>query len=557
MGDLQSAISTVLSSTAWWTPGEAASDPNGPVNRPVPKPSPMVMERPIFAGFAAIASAQPDRIAVSDEAGSMTYAGLRARASGLAAVITRATTPGAAVAIFASGQTEIAIGILACFAAGRVSLLLNPEHPQARIDAILDDAAPEAAILDPGASRRLPVGVAAISVDASGEGDDVSVVPAAVDDPAIVVYTSGSTGRPKGIVRSQRQMLHRALNKVTKFRLDPSDRILSLYPLHSGPGVTAALAALSSGAGVHVMQIAALGARAALAAVKEHGITVIHAMPPLLRVLLQLPGSRDAFAGVRAIYTTSDSTLRSDLDAWRQVLPTGCVIGLGYGLSEGAPLIGWFLPAHPPGDEARLPVGYPVAAHDFLFADPSGQPVPPGEIGELWVRGRLLSLGEWQGGRVVPGRMIADPADPSRSILRTGDLLRLRPDGLVEYAGRVDAMIKIRGHRVEPAEIEDALRRDSEVADVAVVAQRSDGDARLVAFVVPHRKHDSGFAESLAHRLSGAVPSYMVPSRIELLAALPRLPGGKVDLVALGMLIDRPKTASSGGRLRRFLGLRA
>jgi acyl-coenzyme A synthetase/AMP-(fatty) acid ligase len=292
--------------------------------------------------------------------------------------------------------------------------------------------------------------------------------------------------------------------------------------------------------------------------VQERRITIISAIPSVLRLLLALPGAGEAFARVRGIFTASESVLRSDIDAWRRVLPADCGIALAYGLTEGSPLSDWFVPREFPGTEARLPVGYPIAWHEFAIADAAGQPVRDGEVGELWVRGRLLSLGEWRQGRCSPGRLLADSDDPSRLVLRTGDLVRLRPDGLMEFVGRTDAMVKIRGNRVELAEIEDVIRRIPGVADVAIIPHQSDAETTVVAFVVLKKSDPDGLRRSLVERLRALLPAYMVPARIEFLDALPRLSGGKIDSRALATAGSRPERRSgSFGGLGRLWARRS
>jgi acyl-coenzyme A synthetase/AMP-(fatty) acid ligase len=198
------------------------------------------------------------------------------------------------------------------------------------------------------------------------------------------------------------------------------------------------------------------------------------------------------------------------------------------------------------------------------------------------VRGRLLSLGEWRQGSCVPGRLLVDPDDPSGAILRTGDLVRQRTDGLLEFLGRIDEQIHIRGNRVEPAEIEHVLRHTPGVADAAILARRTAGDPVLVAFVVPAlvpgvavepAPHDAVSAslqdipttrlsedattrlqadmtarlrddatarlrDDATARLRATLPSYMLPTRLHVIATVPKLPGGKIDPSALERLDD-------------------
>jgi acyl-coenzyme A synthetase/AMP-(fatty) acid ligase len=288
----------------------------------------------------------------------------------------------------------------------------------------------------------------------------------------------------------------------------------------------------------------------------------------LLRTLLALDGAAEAFVHLRSIATSSESILRQDLEPWRRILPPDCAIRTGYGMTEGAPLADWFLPANIPGTAARLPIGYPAPWHQFAITDTDGAPVPEDQPGELWVRGRLLSLGEWQHGRCVPGRLLADPDDAMGAILRTGDLVRRRRDGLLEFAGRADAQIRIRGNRVEPAEVEHVLRQTQGVGDAAILARVTAGDTIVVAFVVPATPASSDDAvasndgkaalrDAAITRLRETLPSYMQPTRLHVIPGVPKLPGGKVDLGALERLDEASISRGSLARLRRLVGLRS
>jgi amino acid adenylation domain-containing protein len=564
-------------------------------------PGQSVLDRPVFAAFAAVARRQPEAPAIQAGARSIRYGELLDRATSLAERVHAVAAPSVAVATLLPDPVDAACGILACLAAGRPCISLNPDHPPARLADILGDAGAGGVIVPLGSNLpAVPCALPLIPLDASARGVAApggtmgTPAPAAQDAPCLIIYTSGSTGRPKGIVRSQRQMLARAMHRAEQFRLSPSDRMLLLYPLSSGPGVTGFLAALLSRGTVHVANASAIGARSVLAAARGAGITTVSSVPALLRMLFALDGAGEAFAHLRSIYTSSESLLRPDVEAWRRVLPPGVAIRIGYGLTEGAPLADWFLPPDLPGTAARLPIGYPIPWHDFAVTDPDGAPVPDGRPGELWARGRLLSLGEWRQGRCEPGRLLADPDDPSGAILRTGDLVRRRPDGLLEFLGRTDQQVRIRGNRVEPAELEHVLLQVPEVADAAVLARRTAGDPVLVAFVVAAASLEPALGEAvsaspgdavtalpwdaatvapgevstvrprevstmhprdvlavrlrdlLTERLRATLPSYMLPARLHVVAAVPKLPGGKVDPRALERLDDA--SAAQGAR---------
>ena len=525
-------------SHAWWRPVAAPVARDGGSERLGGGLGHDFLDRPLFESFAAMARRQPDAVAVKAGTKRIGYGELLDRAVVLAGRIDAATAPEEAVATLLPDPVDAACGILACVAAGRPCMILNPHHPSERLAEILADAGAAGVILAAdGAPPGLPAAASVIRINGSAvAAPDPRGAPQ--DAPCVIMYTSGSTGRPKGIVRSQRQMLVRAASRIEQFRFGPSDRILSLFPLSSGPGISALLATVLSGAALHVADAGAVGARGVLDAARDARITSLNGVPALLRMLLAMDGAAAALATLRSVYTTSETLFRQDIDRWRAVLPPGCGIRTGYGLTEGAPLSDWFVDPDVEGDAARLPIGYPVPWMEFAITDPAGQPVRGDEPGELWARGRLMSLGEWRQGRCEPGRLLADPADPAGAILRTGDLVRLRHDGLLEFLGRIDDQISIRGNRIEPAELERVLRETPGVSDAAIVARRTARDPVLVAFVVADGPAENALRDILMARLRAALPSYMLPARLHVVVALPKLPSGKVDPAALARLDD-------------------
>jgi acyl-coenzyme A synthetase/AMP-(fatty) acid ligase len=193
--------------------------------------------------------------------------------------------------------------------------------------------------------------------------------------------------------------------------------------------------------------------------------------------------------------------------------------------------------ADPPGDEPAVPVGRMCAGLEYALLGEDEHPVRDGECGELILRGRYIALGEWQAGRLVAGRMLPDPARPGTRVFRTGDLLRFGADGKLRFAGRADRQLKINGMRVEPAEIEAVIRSDAAVRDAAVVLSKA---GILHAFVAAPGADPEQLREALAARLRAALPAPMRPRRIDVLAQMPMLPGGKIDMVTLRQRADAP-----------------
>ncbi|MEJ0018541.1 MAG: AMP-binding protein [Acetobacteraceae bacterium] len=509
----------------WWRPAAIAPDLNGPVDIPFQPLDRGVLDRPILHLLTAIAARQPRATAIRDADRSLDFAGLRQQVLGLAARIAEAVPRDQAVGILMADGIELATAMLACIAAGRVCLMISVQYPAERVRTILDDAAAGGVVVpaEP-AGWDLPAGIRAIPMQETPAGD-AQLAATDPDAPALVIYTSGSTGRPKGIVRSQRQVLYLGWNQVRRFHLNPGDRVLSPYTLTTGGGLVSFMMTLCAGAAFHPMNVPAVGARAVLEAARRERITLLTGTPSLLRVLFALDDGGGAFASLRALYTTGEWLLAADLDAWRRALRDDCAISFNYGMGEAGALGGWFPPKGWGDGQARLPAGHLNADYEYAI----------GEDGALWVRSPLLSAGEWQGGRCVPGRLLADPADDRNQVLCTGDSVRLRDDGLLDLLGRVDAQVKLRGNRVEPAELENLLLRSDGVAEAAVVVRGSGEDLALAAFVVP-RAATAGLQEALLRRVREALPSYMHPAELRLVERLPRTPTGKVDLRALDAL---------------------
>jgi acyl-CoA synthetase (AMP-forming)/AMP-acid ligase II len=270
--------------------------------------------------------------------------------------------------------------------------------------------------------------------------------------------------------------------------------------------------------------------------------TILVVLPSLMRLVAALPDAARLLGQVRGVYTVSEPLTRTDLAAWRAVLPRGARIAQSFGMTEANAIAGWFLPDDVSAFGELLPAGYPRSDYEIAVVDDAGAPVPAGAPGRLWVRGPMIAPGEWRAGGPVPGDAAPDPARPGWRIARTNDTVRLRADGLIEFAARADDMAKIRGNRVEPAEVEAAIRRVLGVADVVVLVRRGASDVSLSAHVAATEPITR---EAILAHLRAAIPAYMVPARIRTADSLPRLPNGKPDRTALAR-IDDAETSARG-----------
>ena len=372
------------------------------------------------------------------------------------------------------------------------------------------------------------------------------------DRPAFIIYTSGSTGQPKGLVQSSRTILRRVSQLIDSKHLNPGDGFLSLASPCTIDGLFDSLAALLSGAALLKIDLRRNGLREVLHFTRNRRPTILLALPTILRALAELPDAAEALSTLRVVRTSGDALLRADFELIRSRLPFGCHFLTVFGATEAGAILQWFITPDVMPAGLRMPAGYPLPGYRLAIIDDDGEPVPPGTVGELIVSSSFTALGEWQHGRCIPGRLQPDPEDPSCRILHTGDLARLRSDGLFVLVGRRDRQIKIGGRRVEPAEIENTLRRSPHVSEAVVLAQREGADIRLIAFVVPARGSNARLADDLREMLRSTIPAHMQPANIVLVDTIPLLPGGKVDGQAmLGRPPPRPRGQRRAAGCRR------
>ena len=538
-----------------------ALDHNGPQKLPFRAFDDGWVDRPALEIFAEVAVLHPDNIACEDVASRFTFTEIWAAARRLAATLDASVAPGKAVGVLLPNQASYPIAVLACLGAARPCVLIDRNYPQDRVGRIVRDAGLSAVVLrhsDIVDGYLLPAGVRAIDLEHSlreqSTPEKMPAAPPPADAPSFVVYTSGSTGAAKGIVLSQRGVLHRAAELVNAVHLRPDDKVLSLASPGTIGGLQQIFEVMLSGASLVKLDLQLIGLGQVMRTVAERRITMMFSTPAVWRSVARLEDAKDALASLRCIQSSGDTLLRVDYEQIRAVLPADCHVLSVYGATEAPALLQWFV-ASPPVDEARVPAGYPLPNFDFAVLDEQGRPVEAGLAGEFVIRSRFTSLGLWQGGAVGPGPFETAPDSPDRRTYRTGDLVRRRPDGLYVVLGRRDRQIKIRGNRIELAEIETALRRMPGIVDAAVVARRTEQEPGLLGFVVPHAGR-TDLVDKVRRHLAATLPTYMRPQEIFTLPSLPLLPGRKVDEEALlahaahGETVesDAPVHASPPGR---------
>lgn len=530
---------------AWLHPKVPALDFNGPVVPFRPFREEWV-ERPALELFREAAEAFADRIACEDLDGHLTYAQIWAACRRLAAAIEATVMIGAPVGVLLANEASYPVAVLACLAAGRPCVMIDRHHPQDRVASITRDAGLAAVVLrrsDVVEGLLLPEGVRIIEIDESLQNGPVPErlpthsMPS--DGPSFIVYTSGSSGRPKGIVLSQRAVLHRAAELVNAVHLRPDDKVLSLASPSTIGGLQQIFEVMLSGAALVKLDLQRVGLGRVVEAIGKRRITMMFSTPAVWRSVASIDAARVSLASLRCIQSSGDALLAIDLALIRRVLPADCHVLSVYGATEAPALLQWFVPPDAPDNESRVAAGYPLADISLAAVDETGHAVADGEPGELVVKSAWMSLGLWRHGAVHPGPFERDAQDPSSPVYRTGDIVRIRPDGLFVTLGRKDRQIKVLGNRVELAEIETVLKRAPGVFDAAVVARRISAEPRLYAFVVPRDKGAAGFAADVRNYLADSLPVYMRPSRLFAIDEMPLLPGRKVDEEALLALAAR------------------
>jgi acyl carrier protein len=286
------------------------------------------------------------------------------------------------------------------------------------------------------------------------------------------------------------------------------------------------------------------GASVILRAIREHRVSILFSFPALLRSVVQ--NAEESIGDhLRLVRIGGDTTLWSDIAMLRAWLASTSFVQLIYAATE-APMMQWFVTQAQFTREEKIPIGHALSGNALAIVDEDGAPTPEGEVGELIVRSRYVALGQWSNGACELADIQADRNEPSLRILKTGDLVRRRHDGLFDRIGRKDRQVKIRGARVELDGVEMAIRRHPHVRDAGVIARTDDdGSTRLIAYVERHEKAPSSLLSDLSEMMRRTMPAHTVPSRFYLTPRIPRLPTSKLDVQALQSM-DKMKINAEG-----------
>ncbi|MEV7116793.1 amino acid adenylation domain-containing protein, partial [Streptomyces anulatus] len=497
-------------------------------------------EEPVFLPelFAAQVAWTPEATAVVFEGTSVTYAELDARANRLARHLAGAGVgTGSVVGVCLERGAELVVALLAVVKAGGAYLPLDPEYPAERLAYVLEDAAPVCVVTSAPCASVLPEGaVRVLTGDPAVAGLDGGPLGPVVrsQDAAYVIYTSGSTGRPKGVVVSHGALAAHLGGVAERVPLDGGDRLVAVTTVSFDIAALELFLPLVSGATVVVASRDVVRDPAALLElVVSSGATVAQGVPSLWQGVLEAgtwPASARVLVGGEAL----------PRELAERLTATGAPVVNVYGPTE---VTVWATSA-PVSDEGPVVVGRPFAGVLAYVLDERLRPVAPGVAGELYLAGAQVARGYLGRPGLTAERFVAGPFGPGTRMYRTGDLARWTWDGQLECLGRADDQVKVRGFRIEPGEIEAVLSAHASVAQAAVMVREDvPGDVRLVAYVVPQAGAVVDGSRLLTHAGS-SLPSYMVPSAVVALEALPLTANGKLDRKAL----PAPEYTTAGGR---------
>ncbi|MFJ4467383.1 amino acid adenylation domain-containing protein [Streptomyces sp. NPDC089424] len=477
----------------------------------------------------AQAAQRPDEPAVLAGDVSLTYRELTARAARLAQELAaRGVGPESLVAVSLPRSADLVVALLAVLKAGGAYLPVDPRYPSRRLAAILEEARPRLVLTDSTTLAVLPAHdaphVLLDTIDLSGAATGLEP-PLHTGQLAYVIYTSGSTGKPKGVAITHETVVNGVLRLASRVGMAPGKRLLAGTSVNFDVSAFEIFTTLATGGVVDIVQDVL-----ALSDANGWSGSVISTVPSAFAELVD--GIRDR-TRVETVVFAGEALPSSLVDKTRAAFP-GVRIVNAYGQSESFYATTFTVDAGTGALPGSTPVGTPLGNMRTYVLGPGLSPVPPGAVGELYVGG---NVGRGYHGRAAPTaeRFVADPFGPAGTrMYRTGDLARLDGEGRLEYVGRGDAQVKVRGFRIEPAEVEAALTAYPGVAQAAVVARDERGSGkRLVAYVVPAVTGDGPHPKELHAFAAERLPDFMVPSAFVVLDRLPLAPNGKLDRAAL------------------------
>ncbi|HEY6802574.1 MAG TPA: amino acid adenylation domain-containing protein [Pyrinomonadaceae bacterium] len=493
----------------------------------------------------------PGAVAISDRNGALTYDQLNQRANRLARLlIEQGVGPETVVPLLMNRQMDFVTAMLALFKTGAAYLPLDPLHPPHRLAQIISrsgtgpilttaDFLPilgEAVAGFTDGERKLFTIEDLLTRERSGENLEPHSDPANL---AYVIFTSGSTGVPKGVMIEHQGMLNHLFAKVVDLKIAPDDVVAQTASQCFDISVWQFLSPLLVGGRVSIFdEETTLDPALLLARVHQEGVTILEVVPSMLRAILDevQHGSTDpkSLASLRFLLTTGEALPPELARQWFNAYPQIPIVN-AYGPTECSDdVTHHFISKAPADDVTRMPIGRPIANTQLYVLDSGLRPVPPFVAGELYVAGEGVGRGYLHDPEQTAATFIPDlfAGTGGGRLYRTGDLAQYQMDGTIEFLGRRDQQVKVRGFRIELNEIEAVLSSHSLIRDAVVITGEEGTEKRLIAYLV-YGAGDGPSIQELREYVRERLPEYMMPSVFAVLNELPLTATGKVDRKAL------------------------
>ena len=499
----------------------------------------------LTAAFEEQVRLTPHATAVSQAGHSLNYLELDEQANRLAARLRRAgVTPESLVGIHCDRSPEMIVSVLGVLKSGGAYLPLDVAYPPGRIEFMIADARPDVVLTTESHREQLPPCAAEVlCVDALGDDQDqashvdLQFPSASAEDLAYVIYTSGSTGQPKGVEVTHGAIANHAAALAKAMCIDPGDRMLQIISLSFDAAAEEIFPTLIAGGELVLYpRRESIGGENLLDFCAAADITHLHLPTALWNDCVAVVTRRAVppTHQFKTVLVGGEGVCPRRLADWRRHVGGATRFLHAYGVTEAAVTTTLYEPASlVPGALARLPIGRPIAGSQVYVLDRNQEILPAGAVGELYIAGTGLARGYRDRDRLTRERFVTLqlPDTNVGRAYRTGDRVRVRADGELEFLGRADQQLKVRGWRIEPGEVETVLVSHPHVRSAAVVARQGHAGTELVAYVVAA---DAGRLNgNLRRYLLDRLPEPLVPSRTVTLDRLPLAPGGKIDYHAL------------------------
>lgn len=496
--------------------------------------------------FSETAFRFPTRTAIEHNGSQVTYEELEARTNRLAnSLLAAGATKGSLVGLMFEDRAEYIAAIIATLKAGCVFVPLDPETPQIRLEAMIDEVEPRWGLAGAASQEKLEHFenlrvISEVSLSKDTNPPSIELDP---DDLCYIYFTSGSTGRPKGVAGRVKGIDHFIRWEIETFSIDEQVRGSQLVAPTFDAFLRDMFVPLCAGGTVCVPpgQETSVDSEKLVEWIDRERIGLIHCVPSLFRVILAGDLHADRFQSLKHVLLSGEPLLPSDVRRWTSVFGERVQLVNLYGPTETTMTKFFYLVKAADSDKRAIPIGKPMPGARAIIVDQKGKPCAPGSVGEIYIRTPYRTHGYYRRPEITREVFIPNPftGDENDLVYKTGDLGRTLSDGEFEFLGRRDGQVKVRGVRIELSEIEELLRSHSAIRDVAVVShQEQDGGNSLCAYVVLKEATDLG---ALRTYLATTLPSYMLPSYFVELETLPRTLSGKVDRRAL----PKPEQARS------------